>query len=611
MTKNANSPIHVSSQVEDDLEAMIDAYDADTDDQLIEDISEPDQTSADPKSSTYVPPVSKAEQFLISRMAKTSSKPMTEADLEKKLDRYLDKNGNTTGYKPTAYNATMILQNDPKTHKMLSLDLFSGNILINKGFDPKVVGVMKIHCKPGGENFWDDHEAALKTWLVAPKTVGGWGTKLNADDMGNAVRNAAYQNASHPIYELITSKPWDGVKRLDKALTRWLRLEKRNAAYNEQVSRLMFLAAVVRLIEPGHKFDFLPVLIGLTQGTGKSTFIESISMGHSGELREAKQLTDAKVMNEMTLGKWFLELAEVAALHGAIAEAVKASLSSRSDRGRGAYSKYVEDRPRAFLLLGTSNNSQFMNDPTGNRRIWPVKVGVTIQDPINNSLIRDEIQQVYAEALWVYREERKAQPEGDLPLFLTGEAAEIALRLQGEVAFETPEKTISSWIEYWITTPANDRTSVEIGGRHYRTAFCAQQAFTEYHASLGRENAPDYDRKAQIMMGTAIQLAQGVSEGKKLNHNPYGRQRTFYVDPAWLSEQVLGDAELEGVIAEKPADVVAENASPVRTSLFKDEDQAPAPVEFIKPEPAPEPVKSNVVPLSKTREDIIREDCTF
>ena len=163
---------------------------------------------------------------------------------------------------------------------------------------------------------------------------------LNAADMGNAVRNAAYQNASHSIYEQIISKKWDGKPRLDKALTKWLRLEKRNAAYNERVSRLLFLAAVVRLIEPGHKFDFLPVIQGLAQGTGKSSFIEAIALDHFGELNESKHLNDSKIMNEMTFGCWFLELTELSALMGSSAETVKSKLSSRKDRARGAYSKY-------------------------------------------------------------------------------------------------------------------------------------------------------------------------------------------------------------------------------------------------------------------------------
>ena len=54
--------------------------------------------------------------------------------------------------------------------------------------------------------------------------------------------------------------------------------------------------------------------------------------------------------------------------------------SRQSDRARMAYGHIVEEVPRQFIIVGTTNSSEYLIDLTGNRRFWPVKVG-TINVP--------------------------------------------------------------------------------------------------------------------------------------------------------------------------------------------------------------------------------------
>lgn len=480
-------------------------------------------------------PVSRAEHRLIERIThRKGSRPISIDALKSKLDYKLDNRGNTIGFNPTAYNATMVLQNDPRTHGALELDLFTGNVRVSRTVRLKTTGVANLHARPEGENYWDDHESVLMTWLGAPDAEGGWGLVMGSDRMGQAVRNAAYKNARHPIYEVITSKPWDGVKRMDSAFERYLKLDPKNRAYNHQASRLFFVAAVTRLFEPGHKFDHMPVIQGLKQGSGKSSTVEALALGYFGELMDPRELNDTKLLNEITSGKWIIEFTELNALMGLSSTQVKSKLSSKKDKARAAYSKYVEERERSWVPIGTVQVKQYLHDPTGNRRFWPLSVGVTDKDPVDLDLIRSEIQQVYAEALATYRQMRVEQPDGDLKLCLTGEADEIAARLQSEAAVETPETTIAGWIQDWLVRPAApddaEHADLVIDGERYVTKFCSQQAFEAYHRAMGNERVPDYDTKAQRLMGTAIQLVPGVTEGNKRQFHKFGRQRTFYVD---------------------------------------------------------------------------------
>lgn len=555
MAKVANTNNVVSFEdMKDDFDALSDAFDAeqiegDLDD-LCEELAADDQPKVPP---TWQTPLTRAEHRLKSRITKrTNSKPMTHEKLVGLLDEKVDIRGRPDGYKATAYNATMILQNDPRTHGALSLDLFTGNIRVEKPVQFRTVGLANIHCEPDGENFWGDHEGAINTWLGSPVEAGGWGLVVGSAAMENAVRNAAYQNASHPIYEQISSVKWDGTPRLDTALTRWLRLDERNQPYNHAVSRLTFVAAVTRLLEPGHKFDFMPVLQGI-QGSAKSSLIEEWSLGYFGEISEPRQFTDSKVMNEMTAGKWFIELPELAALLGVNSRIVKSKLSSKADRARAAYSKYTEERKRGFIAVGTSNDKGYLIDPTGNRRFWPLWVGATEQNPVDLAAVRAEIQQVYAEALEVYRQMRCEQRDGDLPLFLTGEADEIAKRLQGEATIETPEHAFSGWLTSWLSEPSSGKFSrIEIDGVTYRDRFCMREAFEAYHRDAGAERLPDYDAKATALVRGAIDMLSFVRKGTTSRFDRYGSQQSYVVDQDWIEAQAAQNHQTDPDPVEEP-----------------------------------------------------------
>ena len=68
------------------------------------------------------------------------------------------------------------------------------------------------------------------------------------------------------------------------------------------------LAAVARAFEPGHKFDFVPILEGV-QGKRKSTFIRVLAVDWFGELKG--DFSDDKIMVEQMMGKWMLEIPEL------------------------------------------------------------------------------------------------------------------------------------------------------------------------------------------------------------------------------------------------------------------------------------------------------------
>jgi predicted P-loop ATPase len=97
-------------------------------------------------------------------------------------------------------------------------------------------------------------------------------------------------------------------------------------------------------------------------------------------------------------GKWLIELGELANVKRTDFNLVKAYLVRRTDTVRPHFGRLVNDVPRQSVFIGTVNEGQYLKDPTGNRRYWPVQVGNC--DVKGLSSVRD---QLFAEAMHVYR----------------------------------------------------------------------------------------------------------------------------------------------------------------------------------------------------------------
>ena len=76
------------------------------------------------------------------------------------------------------------------------------------------------------------------------------------------------------------------------------------------------------------------------------------------------------------------------------------------------------------MFFGTTNTSDYLQDRTGNRRFWPVDVGVVPHTKTVWSDLPEEIDQLWAEAVVRWR-------AGE-PLFLKGELEDAAKQKQEE-----------------------------------------------------------------------------------------------------------------------------------------------------------------------------------
>src|SRR6185436_3179557 len=83
----------------------------------------------------------------------------------------------------------------------------------------------------------------------------------------------------------------------------------------------------------------------------------------------------SKQVIERTLGKWIVEASDLAGKRKSEIEQLKAMLSRQVDGpARLAYAHFPVERPRQFIIIGTTNSPAYLTDPTGGRRFWPIEV---------------------------------------------------------------------------------------------------------------------------------------------------------------------------------------------------------------------------------------------
>lgn len=311
------------------------------------------------------------------------------------------------GIANTPANALILLEYDPMVAGRLYKDSFSGAIW---GRPPLPWALRQQE----GEPFrWTEEDmSCLRIYIQQRIGVKG------RDIIEDAFRACTAINTVNPIKEYLTAVPWDGVKRLDTLLIDYLGAE--DNAYTRKVTRMMLVAAVARaLADKPVKFDTMCVLTG-HQGAGKSSLIRKLAIHDL----YTDGVTDFEGKNaaEVIQGKMFIEIAELSALYKSDINRVKTFLSQEADDYRAAYGRVVENRIRRCVFWGTSNDYEYLSDPTGNRRFLPIDV--MMQEPTKDiwTQLDDEKQQIWAEAYlrWQLGE----------TLYLTGDEAKHAAKQQ-------------------------------------------------------------------------------------------------------------------------------------------------------------------------------------
>lgn len=256
-----------------------------------------------------------------------------------------------------------------------------------------------------------------------------------------AIHIVANENRYHPVREILMQLKWDGIKRVENALTHFLGVEK--TELTTEALRVFMFGAVARLFEPGIKFEMTLCLVG-DQGAGKSTFFRLLAIKDEYFSDDIKRLDDEKVVVKLQ-GHWILEMPEMlATLNTRLVEEIKSFLSRQKDTYRTPYEKHPRDRKRQCVFAGTSNKLEILPmDKSGNRRIIPIE---THMEQAEVHILNDEeasreyIMQMWAEIMEQYL-------CGDYSLVLPGHLVNELSKYQARF---TPEDSDAENIEAFL-----------------------------------------------------------------------------------------------------------------------------------------------------------------
>ncbi len=305
------------------------------------------------------------------------STPATEADADWMTKLKVHPNTGVT--LPTIDNARIILEHDPLLSSQFALNSFSGR--------GEVLG--SLPWEPSKrQRPWDDNDNFGLYWYMEKFYQLSCNSKIDG-----ALSLHSNTHAFNPVVDYLTGLQWDGVPRLDSLFIDYL------GAMDNRLTRVLtrqaFVAAVARAMRPGTKYDDM-LILGGAQGIGKSTLIRKMSKGW---FTDGITTFEGKEPSELIQGVWLVEIGELDAFRKSDIKRIKQFISQQTDRFRAAYGRHVKEMPRCCVFFGTTNDSAYLQDRTGNRRFLPVDVG--LQPPTKSVFndLDDAVDQIWAEAV--------------------------------------------------------------------------------------------------------------------------------------------------------------------------------------------------------------------
>lgn len=284
----------------------------------------------------------------------------------------------------TIDNAFLITLNDPDIKDKYYYDVFREK--------PIVCGDLPWQMFSERMSFvWSDSDdAGLRNLLEKRYGIS------NINKIKDAIELAMLQRVKHPVKEYLENLEWDGIQRAEELFIYYLGAN--DTSYVREVTKKALLGAVARIYSPGCKHDHMLVLVG-PQGCLKSTTL--VKLGKTW-FSDSLYTLSGKDAYEQLQGYWILELSEMAATRKAEIEQIKQFISKQEDNYRAAYARRAQSHPRQCAFFGTTNDDDFLRDPTGGRRFWPVRV-TDIGRRLGRRLDDSTVDQIWAEIVVRYK----------------------------------------------------------------------------------------------------------------------------------------------------------------------------------------------------------------
>ena len=411
----------------------------------------------------------------------------------------------------TIDNILLVLENDPLVKGKIALDDFA-----NRGL---VLGALPWDSSEK-KRFWNDtDDAGLMHYLEKVYGV------IGKEKIYDATSLCAHKHKFNSVRDYLLSVKWDGVSRLETLFIDYFGADDNE--YTKEVAKKSFVAAVARVMQPGIKFDNMVIISG-AQGIGKSTFFSYLGKDW---FSDSLVTFEGKEAAELIQGRWLIEVGELSGMTKSETNTVKQFLSKTDDIYREAYGRRTAQFPRKCVFFGTTNDTEYLKDPTGGRRFWPVDANA---EKATKSVFRDlptEVDNIWAEAFafWQLGEplylsknvEKMARKQQEDHREVSAKAGTVMEFINKRIPIDWDSYTLDQRRAYWSFDYKSYR-----GNLTKRDRVCAAEVWTEcFNKEISASKRQDMMEINGILRG----MEELTYNKKSMRFGCHGIQRGFII----------------------------------------------------------------------------------
>ena len=271
----------------------------------------------------------------------------------------------------------------------------------------------QVECRKKGEkDFLLMDRRLLNTMIIDARNMG-----LNCwDKDAERLLKSNYVESFHPFYAYMEGLPrWDGKDRI-----RPLALRVDDGAIWLDGFRRWLLALTAQWMGKNNRCanTLTPILISEKQGLAKSTFCRLLMPPELRSYYLDKFDVTGQANMEMKLAKFgLINLDEFDRYSDKAMATLKNLVQLKSLAVKKGYAQYYLQLGRIASFIGTSNQMELLNDPSGSRRFLCVEVKRPIDcSPIDHAQLFAQLKEMVTEGerVWMNAEEEKALQEHNL-----------------------------------------------------------------------------------------------------------------------------------------------------------------------------------------------------
>lgn len=223
------------------------------------------------------------------------------------------------------------------------------------------------------------------------------GIEVKKDQIIDAFLFFASENQYDPVAEYLNqcyAKYGDStIHLLDDASDRYMHTNE--PVYNTYIRKTL-IGGVLRTFEAGSQFETALILFSKTQGFFKSTFWRVLGGDWFDDTVQGFDRDERQKLHQYWIEE-FGEIERVSTKHDV--SQVKAFMSNRNDVFRVPFGRKSKPYARKFILVGSTNLPEVLQDSTGDRRFWIIK----LDQPIDIEKVKEDRDKLWAAAVALYK----------------------------------------------------------------------------------------------------------------------------------------------------------------------------------------------------------------